>query len=90
MRGGWGLDALGKFFRRRRRRRPPGFGKWAVIVFYYEAGAAGVRGSIRLVFRVPKVLLQILKFCMTKIKYQKRVEKKSKTVQNRPSIKNPL
>ena len=22
MRGGWGLDALGKFFRRRRRRRP--------------------------------------------------------------------
>ena len=29
MRGGWGLDALGKFFRRRRRRRrrrPPGVG----------------------------------------------------------------
>ena len=27
VRGGWGLDALGKFFcRRRRRRRPPGVG----------------------------------------------------------------
>ena len=48
--------------RRRRRRRPPGFGKWAVIGFYYEIGASGVRGSIRLVFRVPKVILKILKF----------------------------
>ena len=60
MRGGWGLDALGKFFRRRRRRRrrrlrrrPPGFGKWAVREFYYDFGASGVRRSIRLVFRVP-------------------------------------
>ena len=55
MRGGWGLDALGKFFhrRRRRRRRPPGFRKWAVIGFHYGFGASGVRGSIRLVFRVP-------------------------------------
>ena len=57
MREGWGLDALGKFFRRRRRlrrrRRPPGFGKWAVIGFHYDFGASGVRGSIRLVFRVP-------------------------------------
>ena len=50
VRGGRGLDALGKFFRRRR--RPPGFGKWAVIVFYYDFGASGMRGSIRLVFRV--------------------------------------
>ena len=35
MRGGWGLDALGKFFRcrRRRRRRPLGFRKGAVIGF---------------------------------------------------------
>ena len=58
MRGGWGLDALGKFFRHRRRhrcrrRRPPGFGKWTVLEFYYHFGASGVRGSIRLVFRVP-------------------------------------
>ena len=53
MRGGWGLDALGKFFRRRRR-RPLGFGKFVVYcVFYYETGASGVRGSIRLVSRVP-------------------------------------
>ena len=29
VRGGWGLDALGKFFRRRRRRRrPPGGGEF--------------------------------------------------------------
>ena len=55
MRGGWGLDALGKFFRRRRRRRrrPPGFGKWTVLEFHYEIGASGVRGTIRLVFRIP-------------------------------------
>ena len=53
MRGGWGFDALGKFFRRRRRRRPPGFGKWQLLEFYYGIGASGVRGSIRLVFRVP-------------------------------------
>ena len=53
VRGGWGLDALGKFFRRRCRRRPPRFGKRAVIGFYYDSGASGVRGSIRLVFRVP-------------------------------------
>ena len=51
MRGGWGLDALGKFFRRRRRRRrrPPGFGKRTVLEFYYGIGASGVRRSIRLV-----------------------------------------
>ena len=57
MRGGWGSDALGKFFRcrrrRRRRRRPPRFGKRAVLEFYYEIGASGMRGSIRLVFRIP-------------------------------------
>ena len=52
MHGGWGLDALGKFFRRRRRRRrrrPPGFGKRTVLEFRYGIGASGVRGSIRLV-----------------------------------------
>ena len=58
MRGGWGLDAPGKFFRRRRRRRrrrchrrrrPPGFGK--LLEFYYGIGASGVCGLIRLVFR---------------------------------------
>ena len=54
MRGGWGLDALEKLFRHRcRRGRPPGVGKWAVIGFYYDFGASGMRGSIRLVFRVP-------------------------------------
>ena len=57
MRGGWGLDALGKFSRRRRRRRrrrrPPGFGEWTVIGFHYDFGVSGVRASIRLVFRVP-------------------------------------
>ena len=47
------MDALGKFFRRRRRRRPPGFGKLQLLEFYYGIGASGVRGSIRLVFRVP-------------------------------------
>ena len=31
----------------------PDFGKWAVIGFHYDFGASGVRGSIRLVFRVP-------------------------------------
>ena len=60
MRGRRGLDALGKFFRRRRRRRPPGFGKWSVIGFYYEIGAAGVRGSIRLDFRVPTKIFLFL------------------------------
>ena len=64
MRGGWGLDAPGKFFRRRRRRRrrrrhPPGFG----IGFYYEIGSSRVRGSIRRVFRVPleQELRQVVK-----------------------------
>ena len=28
-------------------------GKWAVIGFHYDFGASEVRGSIRLVFRVP-------------------------------------
>ena len=44
MRGGWGLDALGKFLRRRRRRRrrrPPGFGKGAVIVFITTSALPG-------------------------------------------------
>ena len=58
MHGGWGLDALVKFFRRRRRRRrPPGFGKWTVLEFHYEIGASRVRGSIRLVERLPKVYI---------------------------------
>ena len=60
MRGGWGLGSLGKFFRRRRRRRrrrPPGFGQWTALEFDYEIGASGVRGSIRLVFRVPLELV---------------------------------
>ena len=56
VRGGWGLDALGKFFFRRRR-RPPGFEKRTVLEFYYGIGASRVRGSIRLVERLPKVIL---------------------------------
>ena len=27
--------------------------KWPLLEFHYEIGASGVRGSIRLVFRVP-------------------------------------
>ena len=77
MRGGRDLDALGKFFRRRRR-RPPGFGKWAVIGFYYDSGASGVRGSIRLVFRVP-LERELRKVVVKKIKYRKTVEKELKT-----------
>ena len=34
----------------------PDFGKWPLLEFYYEIGASGVRGSIRLVFRLPKVI----------------------------------
>ena len=61
MRGGWGLDALGKFFRRRRRRRRRrrvahlDFEK--LLEFYYGIGASGVRGSIRLVFRSTDALI---------------------------------
>ena len=76
MPGGWGLDALGKFFRRRRyrRRRPPGFGKWPLLEFHYGIGASGVRGLIRLVFRSTDA--QILrKVVVGQIKYPKRVEK---------------
>ena len=79
MRGGWGLDALGKFLRCRRRRRrcrrrQPGFGKWAVIGFRYDFGASGVRASMRLVFRVPKVILKTFKFRKAKYNIKKRVE----------------
>ena len=75
MRVGWGLDALGKFFRRRRR-RPPAFGKWAVIGFHYDFGASGVRGSIRLVFRVP--LERELRSVVVgkKLKYTKKSRRK--------------
>ena len=76
MRGGWGLDALEKFFRRRR--RPPGFGKWAVLEFHYGIGASGVRGSIRLVFRLPKVILTFFKFRKKYSNIQKELEKNQK------------
>ena len=39
-----------KFVRRCRRRRSPAFRIWAVLEFYYEIKAPGVRGSIRLTF----------------------------------------
>ena len=74
------MDALGKIFcrrrrRRRRRRRPPDFWKWAVLEFYYEIGTSGVRGSIRLVFRVP-LEPELRKVVVgQKIKSQKNVEK---------------
>ena len=79
VRGGWGLDALRKVFRRRR--RPPGFGKWAVIGFHYDFGASGVRGSIRLVFRVP-LERELRKVVIQKNKYQQNVEKSLQTVKN--------
>ena len=88
------MDALEKFFRRhrrRRRRRPPGFGKWAVITFYYEIGASGVRGSIRLVFRVPKVILFVFKYCTKNSNSNKKNPNKKyiKNDKNMHSIKNP-
>ena len=49
------------------------------LSFYYEIGASGVRGSIRLVFRVPKVILKNqISFKQTNI--NKRVKQTSKTV----------
>ena len=88
-RGGWGLNALGKFFRRSRRRRPPGFGKWAVLEFYYKIGASGVRGSIRLVFRSTDARI-LRKVVVGKFKYPKRVEQKIKNGENGHSIINLL
>ena len=79
MHGGWGLDALEKFFRRRRRRRrrrPPGFGK--KIEFHYGIGASGVRGSIRLVERLPKVIFTSNKIHIKKSNIQKELEKDQK------------
>ena len=84
MHGGWGLDALGKFFRRRRRRRrrrPPGFGKRTVLEFRYGIGASGVRGSIRLVERLPKVILTPNKNHIKKSNIQKDSEKNTKNGQ---------
>ena len=86
MHGGWGLDALGKFFRRRRRhrrrrrRRPPGFGKLQLLQFYYGIGASGVRGSIRLVERLPKVI------CTSKKNHKKKsnIKKELENDQKRP------
>ena len=67
MRGGWGLDALGKFFRRRRRPRPPGVGGGDAETLAFpeikcspqaafdslncDFGDSGMRGWIRLVKR---------------------------------------
>ena len=75
MRGGWGLDALGKFFRRRRRRRPPGFGKRTVLEFYYGIGASGVRGSIRLVFRSTDARILLFVPCVKKSNIKKLSKK---------------
>ena len=48
--------------------------------FYYDSGASGVRGSIRLVFRVPTAS-GIRKVVVRKIKISKKtVEKTLKTV----------
>ena len=77
------MDALGKFFRRRRRRRrPPGFGKWQLLEFYYGIGASGVRRSIRLVERLPKVYITSQKNHIKKSNIKKELEndqKRSKT-----------
>ena len=81
MHGGWGLDALGKFFRRRRRRRrrrPPGFGKWPLLEFYYGIGVSGVRGSIRLVFRSTDARILLFFPCRKK----SNIEKQSKKIKN--------
>ena len=50
----------------------PDLGKWAVLEFYYDSGASGVRGSIRLVFRVPPA--QFLR----KVVVNKKMKKESK------------
>ena len=92
MRGGWGLDALGKFFRRRRRRRrrrPPGFGKWPLLEFYFGIGASGVRGSIRLVFRVP-LEPELRKVVVGKNQISNNGRKNIKISYNGHSIINPL
>ena len=48
-----------------------------LLEFYYEIGASGVRGSIRLVERLPKVICTSNK-SVKKQKYQKRVDKNIK------------
>ena len=92
MRGGWGLDALGKFFRRRRRRRrrrrPPVFGKRPLLEFYYGIGASGVRGSIRLVFRSTDAR-NLRKVVVGQIKISKNNRKQIENGQHRHSIKIP-
>ena len=61
VRGGWDLDALGKFFRRRRRRRRPRlknqfskcltflhtFARCSVLRFYHEWGRNKRWGAVR-------------------------------------------
>ena len=56
--------------------------------FYYDSGASGMRGSIRLVFRVPTD--RITESCRrTNSNLKKRVGKGPKTTENRHSISIP-
>ena len=52
----------------------PDLGKWALLEFYYDFGASGMRGSIRLVFRVPKASV-IRKVVVGKKKYISKTRK---------------
>ena len=54
--------------------RPPGFGKWPLLEFYYGIGASGVRGSIRLVERLPKVYITSYKNNVKKSNIKKELE----------------
>ena len=87
VRGGWGLDALEKFFRRRRRRRPPGFGKtFRVSLRNRTFRSARIDPS-----SLPKHRRTNLTIFLSykKIKYQKTIKKRSKTGKNRHSRKIP-
>ena len=92
MHGGWGLDALEKFFRRRRRRRrrPPGFGKRTLLEFHYGIGASGVRGSIRLV-ETSTAQAIFRKSCRRKnSNLQKELEKDPKRPKTGIAYKSPI
>ena len=54
-----------------------------------QIGASGVRGSIRLVFRLPKVILTFFKLHKKHSNIKKELEKDKKRQKNRHSIKIP-
>ena len=67
----------------------PNFGKWAVIGFYYGVGASGVRGSIRLVFRVPTARI-LRKVVVGKPQILQNDQKPIKTAGNGLAQKSPI